>query len=319
MQYPLVSDMDRKVFAEELAPRLPKKLFDAHVHVFNKDCFPEGFSLGEKSCYQKFGGEHRSEFCVEMYKNLLPGIDVRTLESGRLFLLREKENLGYARGNNLGVDYLLRRFPDIDLFLITNDDIQFISSNVVDKLIEKISSFSDVAVIGPRIVNLQDEEQLPEMTPPSIGWEIRRNILLPMLGKRLKGRMQDKVEAGYVYRLEGCFMLVRKDDFLACGKFDERTFLYREESILSERLKTIGKRMYYDDSVSIRHFVGNTTSKKAPNLLLLECELFGQRLYFGEYAKSSAVAMGLLRLSQWIRVGLVKLAILKRKLREADR
>ena len=76
MQYPLVSDMDRKVFAEELAPRLPKKLFDAHVHVFNKDCFPEGFSLGEKSCYQKFGGEHRSEFCVEMYKKLLPGIDV---------------------------------------------------------------------------------------------------------------------------------------------------------------------------------------------------------------------------------------------------
>jgi Predicted glycosyltransferases len=247
------------------------------------------------------------------------GMTDGTLETERVFLLRETENLGYARGNNRGVEFLLRRFPEIDSFLITNDDIQFISSNVVDKLIEKISSFSDVAVIGPRIVNLQDEEQLPEMTPPSIGWEIRRNILLPMLGKRLRGRMQDKVEAGYVYRLEGCFMLVRKDDFLACGKFDERTFLYREESILSERLKTIGKRMYYDDSVSIRHFVGNTTSKKAPNLLLLNCELFGQRLYFGEYAKSSAVAMGLLRLSQWIRVGLVKLAILKRKLREADR
>ena len=76
MQYPLVSDMDRKVFAEELAPRLPKKLFDAHVHVFNKDCFPPDFNLGEKSCYQKFGGEHRSEFCVEMYKKLLPSIDV---------------------------------------------------------------------------------------------------------------------------------------------------------------------------------------------------------------------------------------------------
>ena len=177
-----------------------------------------------------------------------------TLESGRLFLLREKENLGYARGNNLGVDYLLRRFPDIDLFLITNDDIQFISSNVVDKLIEKISSFSDVAVIGPRIVNLQDEEQLPELTPPSVGWEIRRNVLLPILGKHLKGRMQEEVKSGYVFRLEGCFMLVRKDDFLASGKFDERTFLYREEAILSERLKAIGKRMYYDDSVTIRHF-----------------------------------------------------------------
>ena len=242
-----------------------------------------------------------------------------TVSDGSLFVLHVEENLGYARGNNLGVDYLLRCFPEIDSFLITNDDIQFISSNVVDKLIEKISSFSDVAVIGPRIVNLRDEEQLSELTPPSIGWEIRRNILLPILGKHLKGRMQEKVESGYVFRLEGCFMLVRKDDFLACGKFDERTFLYREEAILSERLKTIGKRMYYDDSVTIRHFVGNTTSKKAPNLLLLECELFGQRLYFGEYAKSSVVMMGLLLVSQWIRLALVKLAILKRKLRGADR
>lgn len=240
-------------------------------------------------------------------------------EAGRLFLLREKENLGYARGNNLGVDFLLRRFPEIDSFLITNDDIQFISSNVIDKLTEKMASLADVAVIGPRIVNLQDEEQLPELTPPPIGWEIRRNVLLPILGRRLRGRMRGKVESGYVYRLEGCFMLVRKEDFLACGKFDERTFLYREEAILAERLKAVGKRMYYDASVTIRHFVGNTTSKKAPNLLLLDCELFGQRLYFSEYAKSSAVMMGLLRLSQWIRVGLVKLAILKRKLRGADR
>ncbi|MBR6074717.1 MAG: glycosyltransferase family 2 protein [Victivallales bacterium] len=240
-------------------------------------------------------------------------------EAGRLFLLREKENLGYARGNNLGVDFLLRRFPEIDSFLITNDDIQFISSNVIDKLTEKMASLADVAVIGPRIVNLQDEEQLPELTPPPIGWEIRRNVLLPILGRRLRGRTRGKVESGYVYRLEGCFMLVRKEDFLACGKFDERTFLYREEAILAERLKAVGKRMYYDASVTIRHFVGNTTSKKAPNLLLLDCELFGQQLYFSEYAKSSAVMMGLLRLSQWIRVGLVKLAILKRKLRGADR
>ena len=242
-----------------------------------------------------------------------------TLETERVFLLRETENLGYARGNNRGVEFLLRRFPGIDSFLITNDDIQFISYNVIDKLMEKMASLADAAVIGPRIVNLQDEEQLPELTPPAIGWEIRRNILLPILGSRLNKQTKEKIQTGYVYRLEGCFMLVRKDDFLACGKFDERTFLYREEAILSERLKAIGKRMYYDDSVTIRHFVGNTTSKKAPNLLLLECELFGQRLYFGEYVKCSAVAMGLLLVSQWIRLALVKLAILKRKLRGADK
>ena len=113
--------------------------------------------------------------------------------------------------------------------------------------------------------------------------------------------------------------MVRTADFQAVEGFDSETFLYWEEELLSERMRKIGRRAYYDASVSIRHFVGNTTSKKAPNLLLLNCELFGQRLFFGKYEKSSALMMGLLRLSQWIRVGLVKLAILKRKLRGADR
>ena len=53
MKYDLVTKLDRKVFAEELQPELPKRLFDAHVHAFDKTCFPEGFSLGEKSCYAK--------------------------------------------------------------------------------------------------------------------------------------------------------------------------------------------------------------------------------------------------------------------------
>lgn len=76
MKYDLVTKLDRKVFAEELQPELPKRLFDAHVHAFDKTCFPEGFSLGEKSCYAKFGGEHPTALAKKMFKELLPGIEV---------------------------------------------------------------------------------------------------------------------------------------------------------------------------------------------------------------------------------------------------
>jgi hypothetical protein len=77
MIYPNVSAEDQAIFREEFMGRLPGQIFDSHVHVFKKEVFPPGYRLPEKSCYTKFGGEHRLEFCRQMYRDLLPGIEVK--------------------------------------------------------------------------------------------------------------------------------------------------------------------------------------------------------------------------------------------------
>ncbi len=227
-------------------------------------------------------------------------------------VFHSEENLGYARGNNLGADYLLKLCPEIDQLLFSNDDIEFLSDDVVEVLSQRLNEMPEVGCIGPKIFDLKDNLQGPGYRRPAIGYYIRRNIGEPIFGSKRYWHDEDLPRiAEAVHIVSGCFNMVRVSSFKQVGGFDPRTFLYWEEEILSARLEKIGQKVYFEPAVAIRHYVGNTTSS-APNLLLLRSELFGQRLYFREYAKASFFMRFLLGASAKIRLFLVHLACLKR-------
>ena len=233
---------------------------------------------------------------------------------GELFVLHSDENLGYARGNNLGADFLMRLFPDIDKLLFSNDDIELISPNVVEVLAAHMDADASIGCIGPKVVDLQNRPRIPNCS------RTIQNIIEPILGAGYFDKKQEEiVETGKVQCLEGCFILVRKEAFQKVEGFDKRTFLYWEEAILCKRLQRIGQNTYCNASVTVKHFVGNSVKKQLHVLLLLQCELFGQRLYFKEYAKVSCVSYAMLWLSGEVRLLLVRLAMTKRWLLRKDR
>ena len=238
-----------------------------------------------------------------------------------LYVLHTPENLGYARGNNLGVKFLLNIDAATDKMLFSNDDIEFISDNVVDVLAERLDSMPDVACIWPCVHDLKGRFQGPGYSRrswdamPEIACTIRRNYGEPFFGaSRYELKMNGEPPSGRMSIPNGCFMMLRTTDFMAAGMFDERTFLYWEEAILSARLSNVGKGVYYESAVKILHYVGNTTSKHAPNLLLVKCELAGQRIYYSNYRQIGVLARTLLRLSAWFRLLVVKLCVVKHKL-----
>ena len=51
-------------------------------------------------------------------------------------MLHVEENLGYARGNNYGVRYIMAHFPEVNMFLFSNDDVRFIKGDVLGTLSE---------------------------------------------------------------------------------------------------------------------------------------------------------------------------------------
>ena len=259
---------------------------------------------------------------VAVSKELAEKIGAVWLENGEddipaapLYVLHTPENLGYARGNNLGVKFLLGIDGTMDKMLFSNDDIEFLSDNVVDVLAERLDTMPDVGCIGPMVVDLKGKLQGPGYRRPEIGYTVRRNFGEPLLGAARYSLVDGRERVSEkVYMVEGCFHLVRTENFLAAGMFDERTFLYWEERILSERLAKIGKSVYYEASVKILHYIGNTIKKQAPNLLLVKCELAGQRIYYCNYRNISLFAKGLLGVSAMFRLSIVKLCVLKRKL-----
>lgn len=80
--YPLITDLDRKIFIEEFKEKLPQKIFDSHVHIIKKSSFPPGFSLGEKSFLKRFNDEFILADAVKSYREILPGTEVSLVGFG---------------------------------------------------------------------------------------------------------------------------------------------------------------------------------------------------------------------------------------------
>lgn len=181
-----------------------------------------------------------------------------------LFLLPSAENRGFARGNNFGVEFLTRHF-EVEHLLFSNTDIEILSPNCVSVLLDRLKRNDEIGAIGPCVVGLDGQYQEPHDRVISvyrqIGW-----MLFPFLRKRRKASEASaptrRPESRYTYWVQGSFLLVRRSDFERVGMFDSHTFLYSEEPILAERLKRIGKRMYYEASVEILHYEGGTIVRK---------------------------------------------------------
>lgn len=200
-----------------------------------------------------------------------------------IYIIHNLENSGFARGNNMGVDFIAKHFK-IEYLLFSNNDIRFTDSNIVEILIEKLKSLPDVGIIGPKVIgldgNCQSPNQYVSFWTEMVGqyWE----RFIPFY--HIKHFNQNNAVEGYYYRIMGSFFIVRYNDFIKCGKFDPNTFLYGEEVILSERMNMIGKKNYYLPIVTILHEHGSTT-KKYINQIKGNFLIFDSLSYYYRYYK----------------------------------
>lgn len=62
----------------------------------------------------------------------------------------------------------------------------------------------------------------------------------------------------------GASIIMRKEDFEKCGKFDERFFMYYEDMDLSFRLKKLGKTIMFCPKAVVRHFHTGSSGEGSP-------------------------------------------------------
>ena len=68
----LVNELDRRIYAEELAPYLPQRIFDAHIHTWDSNAFPADFRFPEQDCRARFGGTFTPGMFHSAMEELLP-------------------------------------------------------------------------------------------------------------------------------------------------------------------------------------------------------------------------------------------------------
>ena len=227
------------------------------------------------------------------------------------------ENMGYARGNNLGVRIAEKVWGD-PYYIVSNNDLVFkepLDLSVADKLFSEDAS---IGVIGPRVITPDGTSQSPQKWATAFQ-RLIKFYLVRFLSPFLKGKARScfinkycnfvdlDAQTGVCDWISGCFMLLRSDAFRKAGMFDEYTFLYAEEMILSRRMESVGYKVWFCQELKVIHNHAQTTKKTIAFIKGLEIDFYAVWYYYKTYTNTSPF---LLMFAKWIFMAYKKLFVL---------
>jgi GT2 family glycosyltransferase len=136
-------------------------------------------------------------------------------------IINTKENVGYARGNNLGIQDALSHKADYVLLL--NDDT-IVSPNFLEILVEVGERSPDIGMLGPKIYYF-DEPNKVWFAGAGFDYQTCR-VIAPASDQVDQGEDSVPFESDYI---TGCALLVKRAAIERIGLLDERFFLYWED------------------------------------------------------------------------------------------
>jgi len=153
----------------------------------------------------------------------------------RVELIETGENLGFARGNNIGIRRALEK--GADFILLLNDDT-VVDPPFIDELLRVAERDESIGVVGPRVYYYSDPKRL---------WATGDQ---DCIGKMDDGTHEEIKEVPWVV---GCAFFMRRQVAEKAGLLDEEMFLYCEEDEYCARIRKAGFRMYYAPKSVVYH------------------------------------------------------------------
>lgn len=160
-----------------------------------------------------------------------------------IVFLRNNSNLGFGRGNNIGIRYALNNNAEY-IWLLNNDTI--VLENTLSELKALMDKKPKVGMAGSAIYNMGNRNKL--QTYGGYKLNIPRCYVVPCK----TGENPDYVS--------GASMFIRKQALLDAGLFDEKFFLYWEDVDLNLRIKEKGWEIAVADNSTIYHTEGASSS-----------------------------------------------------------
>lgn len=184
-------------------------------------------------------------------------------------------NLGFAKGNNLGITYARNSLGCEDVIVINSDTI--VQPTWVEEMVSRKEQ--GVAVISPTVVHTDGLLQMPSENADSMPKEIMRVIkniyLTKLLNLRIIKALRNKkadydmstgvgeLPAPKKYYLEGCAYMLTSEFFKHYSKQYPETFLYWEELNLLWYVYKAGLKTLYADTSPVLHKVAVSTKVSA--------------------------------------------------------
>jgi GT2 family glycosyltransferase len=208
----------------------------------------------------------------EMVARCFPGV----------ILVNSGGNLGFARANNMGLAHA--RAP---LVLFLNPDTE-IKAGTLDRMVQFMQNHPPVGALGCKIRNISGTiQRLGLQWFPSPFTELLKFIAVSDRTYERLPRFfpcHDPEKSGYVTKLFGACLLVRRPVLEQVGSFDEQFFMYCEDVDLCCRISRVGWKLFYLSEAEILHLGGGASSAAAGAFsVLMTCESFSKfmRKHYG--------------------------------------
>jgi GT2 family glycosyltransferase len=216
-------------------------------------------------------------------------------------LIENTENLGFPKGNNIGVAQAKGEY-----ICILNPD-----TVVAEDTFEKIMSFAktktNLGIVGCKLIdgtgNFLPESKRGIPTP----WVAFTKIfglykISPSFGKYYAQHLSEN-QSGKVEILVGAFMLMKRELYNGIGGFDENCFMYSDDIDLSYMALKTGKSNYYFHQTTVIHYKGESTVRDGTYM-----KRFQEAMNFF-YKKHFKVSIFF---SLFMKIGIIFFSMLKR-------
>jgi GT2 family glycosyltransferase len=224
-------------------------------------------------------------------------VDAVARFAGHARVLRNHENVGFARGVNQGL--AATSGPAV---LIMNPDCRLLPG-AFGALSRELDASDRVALVGPRMLNPDGSAQGsargdPDMLTGLFGRTTLMRRALPRLAVSRRNVVTDAAVDGASVEVDwvsGACMLARRSALLQVGGFDERYFLYWEDADLCRRLRGQGYRIRYVPRGTAVHRVGHSSRDARSSAI----RAFHQSAYL-YYSTHVAPTASPKRLAAWV-------------------
>jgi GT2 family glycosyltransferase len=184
-------------------------------------------------------------------------------------VIRNSENFGFAKANNIGIVQSTGSYV-----CLVNSDVKFLD-DCISPMIRYLADHPGVGMVGPKMLSTNGEVRRSTMRFPNV-WNIFcRAIGFDFLfkGSRLFGGLLmsdfDHQTTTQVEVLNGWFLLVRRNALQQVGLLDPQFFMYGEDVDWCYRFREAGQAVVFFAESGAIHY-GGASSANAPLRFYLE-------------------------------------------------
>ena len=174
-------------------------------------------------------------------------------------LLQNKQNFGFAKGNNIGVAAAKGEF-----ICILNPDT-VVAEDTFESILNSKNWQLNTGILGCKLIdgtgNFLPESKRGIPTPFVALTKIFGLYKISDYFGKYYAQHVNQNHSGNIEILVGAFMVMKRNLYQQIGGFDEKCFMYSDDIDLSYMALKLGFNNYYFHETSVIHFKGESTSK----------------------------------------------------------